>query len=1057
MYRIASLVVLIAGLSTAAWSETQQVPFEWADGFENGELNSWETYPFFQDMGFNPTLRTVTDPSYEGSRSLSQNFIPTDTDFPVDRNRIGVMKRGQLTISDKTHLSCAVFLNADRRAEKLDVILCSVEGEKWTTTLTSPPSNEWVVIERSPTEFRSGNKTLPAGTRIEAVVVLSQFGVVSADRSYSLNLDGFSLTGVRPNRFVGVEPESTWLEPFGKSILHRHYQPGETISLAVEIATVDESDPIRSVTVSILDGNGNTVAKADLAGEGTWSNESIYTLKEGDPPGRWRARLTGVTEGGKGIQNDLEFLVPVASVIRSHPRLLFTEEEAQKRADERSNPALQEVFEEACKVAKGRVNGATPGDYPEFNEVNDEYLGGGDFSPHWPDFMTWRKGLLSSVPARDGAFLYALAGDNEAGEAAKKLLLHVCNFSEWNHPWMIARGTHMYYPMGYTAYRAAVAFDLLYPLLSTEEKKQVIAGLYERGIHPCYLGEVVDNHIPSNISNHLGVSCTGGLLAAIALLGEDPDNPYMEPALSGILAKLEAHIQAGYLPDNSYAETFGYFHMDADMVSKAASALERNFGIDITTTTHIKDAWVYPHYVSTPSGEDCLDMGDGSGNWGRNGKTSLLWISQRLSDPMVWDRYLWATGPEMHQDFAMEFYDYLWRPMDLEPGSATSLPPSCLFEERGMAVFRSGWEANDLRLLYKAGPHTNHHHLDQGNFILQYGGETLLDEGGYAKYYENKYYHSFYTQAVAHNTVLLGDYPESQDLADLRDDVKALDDFPRIVACTTGEVVDALESELSNVYKGRLASFRRSLVAPGTEYLVLYDDIAAHQPETFDWLFHTRGKNSFVVDKSTARIVRPGAELRMEILEPKNLVHRIREHPHGDKSFVTFETPEKLERAQFLSVMIPSATADRETRKNWNVEEVSEMGWLGATVGHGDDTDFVYFRVEEDSREIGDFETDADRFLVTRGNDSTLKKLWLRNFTTFASNGSEGQSLRIQVETPTTLSIILENQTLSMESAPRDMKGLKISGVAMPTRVDLNGREVEFEYDTSSKAVTLLQ
>ncbi|MCA9414301.1 MAG: heparinase II/III family protein, partial [Candidatus Omnitrophica bacterium] len=591
-------------------------------------------------------------------------------------------------------------------------------------------------------DFSSGKHTLPIGTEIEAAVVLSQFGVVSADRSYSLNLDGFSLTGSRPNRFVGVEPESTWLDPFQKSILHRHYRPGETISLTVELATVVESDPLGDVSVSIVDGNGNTVAKTSLEGEESWSNDSIYRLKESDPPGRWRARVNAVTESGNRIQNDLEFLVPIASVIDSHPRLLFTKQEVADRAEERSNSELQEIFDKARTVAKECITGATPGDYPEFNEVNDEYLGGGDFSPHWPDFMTWRNGLLSSVPARDGAFLYSLADDKEAGDAAKDLLLHVCNFSEWNHPWMKARGTYMYYPMGYTAYRAALSFDLLYPLLSEVEREQVAEGLFELGIEPCYLGEVVDNHIPSNISNHLGVSCTGGLLAAISLLGENPDNRYMEPHLSGILAKLEAHIHAAYLPDKSYAETFGYYHMDADMVSKAAAALEKNFGIDLTTTTHFKDAWIYPHYVSTPDGQNCLDMGDGSGNWGKNGKTSLLWIAQRLRDPMAWDRYLWSTGPEMYTEFPIEFYDYLWRPIDLQPESANSLPPSRLFEERGMAVFRSGWESEDLRLLYKAGPHTNHHHLDQGNFVLQYGGETLVDEGGYAKYYENKYYHS---------------------------------------------------------------------------------------------------------------------------------------------------------------------------------------------------------------------------------------------------------------------------------------------------------------------------
>ncbi|MCA9450278.1 MAG: heparinase II/III family protein, partial [Candidatus Omnitrophica bacterium] len=436
--------------------------------------------------------------------------------------------------------------------------------------------------------------------------------------------------------------------------------------------------------------------------------------------------------------------------------------------------------------------------------------------------------------------------------------------------------------------------------------------------------------------------------------------------------------------------------------------------------------WTYPHYVSTPDGQNCLDMGDGSGNWGKNGKTSLLWIAQRLRDPMAWDRYLWSTGPEMYTEFPIEFYDYLWRPIDLQPESENSLPPSRLFEERGMAVFRSGWESEDLRLLYKAGPHTNHHHLDQGNFVLQYGGETLVDEGGYAKYYENKYYHSFYTQAVAHNTVLLGDYPESQDLADLRDDVKALDSYPRIIACTTGEVLDSLESELSSVYKGRLSSFRRSIIYPKSDYLVLFDDIEAHNEEQFDWLFHARGKESIRIDGTNVRIIQPNAQLRMEIVTPPDLNSRIRFHPHGDKSFVTLSTPEKLTEAQFLSVLIPSKSDNQSIRDDWKVERLNAEGWIGARVDRGKEVDFVGFRAkDEGGSDLEGFQTDAERFLATLGAEGEWTRIWVRGATRFEIDEHRGQSFRIRSETPITLSLGWNGGAISMEAKPEVLSNIK--------------------------------
>ncbi len=63
------------------------------DDFESGEKSAWETYPFFQDMGFNPTLSCAHEPAHDGQFSLSQTFKPSDTDYPEDSNPVGLMKR----------------------------------------------------------------------------------------------------------------------------------------------------------------------------------------------------------------------------------------------------------------------------------------------------------------------------------------------------------------------------------------------------------------------------------------------------------------------------------------------------------------------------------------------------------------------------------------------------------------------------------------------------------------------------------------------------------------------------------------------------------------------------------------------------------------------------------------------------------------------------------------------------------------------------------------------------------------------------------------------------
>jgi hypothetical protein len=726
---------------------------------------------------------------------------------------------------------------------------------------------------------------------------------------------------------------------------------------------------------------------------------------------------------------------------------LFDRQDLDRRKKERRDPNLNQAFETAVENARRRIDGVKVTDYPEFRDVNNEFLGGGDFSPHWPEFLRWRKGLHGSIPAMDGAYLYTLTGDREAGETAMELLLHICKFENWNHPWMIARGTHMYYPVGYTAYRLAMTFDLLYPLLTQEERNTVLDGIVRNAIIPAYEGEVLDNHIPSNISNHLGVSCTGALLACVALMGEDPENPYMEPYLSGVLTKFEAHLAAGYLPDKSYAESFGYHHMDADMTAKAAACLERNFGIDLTGATSLGDAYLFSIYSSNPGGQDCLDMGDGTGNWGANGRMPLLWAAYRSEDPLAWDRYLWATGLESIGASNLDFYDYLWRPVGLDPIPVDLLPTSRWFWAKGFAAFRSDWKEEGLQFLYRAGPHSNHYHLDQGNFLLRYGGETLIDEGGYAKYYENNYYRPFYTQAIAHNTVLIGNYPESQDLADLRNDIQALDAYPRIVQCTTGEIIDALESELASVYKGRLESFRRSFVFLKPDYLVLHDEIVASEPETPNWLFHAPEKATVEFSDSTFRFRMPAAELRAEVLIPSELDADVRTYPDREKEFLTLSTPSKADRSEFLAVLIPSKNENHEDREGWKVTHTEEPGWIGARIERNGAVDEIRFRRDsENANETGEFESDCDRFAVSYSEGGELARLWIRNGSYFKSGDAAKPIFAVESSKRTTFALAYNSGAYAVESNSPSEFDLKIQAREAPTSVRLNGKDANYRY-----------
>jgi hypothetical protein len=655
-----------------------------------------------------------------------------------------------------------------------------------------------------------------------------------------------------------------------------------------------------------------------------------------------------------------------------------------------------------------------------------------------------------------GAFVFAFTGDREVGQKAKEAMLMFARFRQWQNPWFLNRNMYTYYPVGLWTYAMGIGYDFLYPLFTPEERTLIRKAVMEKAIIPHYRDWVELNRKPSQVTNHIGMNSTGMLLAALAFLGEDPENPDMEPYLSGILAKYKAHIDAGYRPDGSYAEPEAYAGTDTQDLTICLSALERNLGIDWTTTTPVKNAYLYQLYLATANGRGCPAFGDGGRDWGFSLRNLHLWLAHRLKDPSAMERYRWQTESGAFAP-SYTFFDFLWYPDQSIPSRPiTDYPPSHWFRSKGNAVFRSGWDENALIFALKTGPHSNHYHLDQGTFWLLYNGETLLSEAGYVNYYTNLYYRQFNIQPISHNTLLLNGYPESQRIADLDDEVKARNEFPRITSCFTGKSVDAVEGELSCVYKGRLSQYSRSFVyLKDAGCIVLCDEVTAGEPERFSWVFNAEGKDAFKGDGNTVRVVRPKAELRMDILTPDRLTLTVKPHPDRDGSFIMLSTPEPSKAGAFLAVLTPSSPdnrAERETRKTLRIEG---NGWTGAEIRRGDGTDRVVFRKASGGMlPAGQWETDGDRAAISESANGKKHTVWVRNGTYLRETGPAGAAV---FQSDRKLSFLVgagESET-AIEVDSEEGATLSLKAAMKPASVLLDGKPVKFTFNGKTGMVTL--
>jgi hypothetical protein len=383
-------------------------------------------------------------------------------------------------------------------------------------------------------------------------------------------------------------------------------------------------------------------------------------------------------------------------------------------------------------------------------------------------------------------------------------------------------------------------------------------------------------------------------------------------------------------------------------------------------------------------------------------------------------------------------------------------PFSHWFWSKGTVVFRSGMDQDALIFAMKCGPHSNHYHLDQGTFWLLYNGETLLSEAGYVNYYTNLYYRSFYIQPIAHNTLLLNQYPESQRIADLDDEVHARNEFPRITSCFIGGIND-VEGELSCVYKGKLSKYTRSFVNMG-RYLVMYDDAASFNPERFTWVFNAEGKDTFKGSGSTVQIVRPKAGLRMEILTPEKLTRTVKPHPDRDGSLIMLTTPAPSKAEKFLAVLIPSREDNRAEREAWKISRITKDGWTGAVVNMDSTLEQVLFRITPGNGIIsaGEWETDGDRMAIFSDIKRGVYSLYVREAMSLKKAGEAVEMIMRSTER-VSINLVYINRERNFILGSADSKTASTLSLKVgwkPQKILLNDAVLKFEYESKTGMVT---
>lgn len=1057
-YRISKyylLFILVAFYSGVAGAQKplDKISYTLFDDFETGELFGWETYPYAQDIGFDALYFSRQSPTYQNSNYALAR--PVKANDAVELYQ-GFTKRLNLYTIASTRIKAAIYFQSDINPQTLELSLGTFDGRRYFHTIQDPKANAWIELNIPLTEFKKDGQPLGSNEHIQVITIKGSYPMVYYLYTYTILMDNFSINGEKQHHFIGTQPASTDFNMFDVSILNKHYFYGDVFSL---FTRPEVQTNLTNVRGKLINSKGEVV-KEDIPfsrSDNDWTNESIYRFSEQDSAGQWKILLTGQTQSGTELRWGFQFLVP-GKKITDHPRLFFSESEIKDRIANEKSPVAQQILVNALKDdAFMKI------DIDAINESEDmtaNNLIGGPYSKTAVGFNAikmWLKPMdaLGNV-ITEGSFRYAFTEDAAAGEKAKKALLKLCSFSKLNNNWMLERKFWTYYPVGYTLKSVAYGYDMLFDLLSVKDRDLVREFIINQGLKPFYRDMVEMNRMPSNMTNHIAVMVAGYGLAATAIYGDDPGNPYLEPYLSSIITKAKTFINRTYYEDGSYGEPkSGYMNMATRDIVELLAVIERNFGVNYSTTTAIENWYKYPLQAMHSDGI-MQDYGDGGHHSGGLTQEHAEWFVKRTGNPYLYTyvKPYWESGKG-------GYLGYLWYRDDIKPISRKTLPVSKVFEAQGM-VMRSGWEDSGTVISTRTGPNSNHYHYDQGSFqMMTNGNELLTDPGvGYGGYYANLDYLIYNIQAIAHNVLLIDHDPESQTPADYDNGVTALRTWPRMTHYFAGKTADASVADLACVYKDKLSLYNRTLLYTKTGPLFLFDQVKSNSPEghVYDWLFHApqneNNKRSISYSDQHILIDRPAARLTIDVVEPEiaSAVVRDRDDKGFPESYIVLSSKPMLSNVNFLAVLYPEAkvvAGDMTTEPK--VSKLSSQGWIGARVEIRGRVYFGFFQTEDSaSGTIEGFSTDASRFTVSLAADNFLQSLYFDG-TSFRFKGLALQSTE-------EVTCTYENQETSVEIQLQTDKAtsLSFSSEKKPKNIFLNGDSLrDWKYNPSTKMVSL--
>ncbi|MBI5385202.1 MAG: DUF4962 domain-containing protein [Verrucomicrobia bacterium] len=542
----------------------------------------------------------------------------------------------------------------------------------------------------------------------------------------------------------------------------------------------------------------------------------------------------------------------------------------------------------------------------------------------WPNRQQTEKACME---AETLAFVYLLTQDKEYGQAARRWLVHLAS---WNPdgPTNFKVNCEAGKPM---LYRPARAYDWAWDMFTHRERTNIQAVMQRRVKDAWESGEVQRGvgHLNRPYNSHGNRVWHKIAEAGIAFLDEIPEAPtWLDYAVNKFYASYPvwSDDDGGWHEGVSYWA--GYMNKSVWWLQVSQSAL----GIDGLKKPFFAKVGDYPLYIAPP-GSPNSGFGDLAFNPPSKGIGGFMEYHLRVKghqpDGVRAGYWRWWTEQwGMKGESGILGFLYAANLPDLPPAKPPAdLPPSKVFHGIGVASLHTTLldAKDDVHFLMKSSPFgsQSHGHNPQNIFQLNAYGEPLLTTCVYRDLHGSKFHYGWVHSTVAHNGVLVNGQGQEKHKASAPG---------RFTAERFTPEWDYVCGDATPAYGGRLTrALRHAVLVKGeTPFIVLYDDLAAKEPSTFQFMLHAL--KPFIVDELAAQlsVTRPNAGVTVKYLSTQPLAFRQWDgfQPKPSKEFpnqwhVEAATQDQRADLAMLTVIVPN-------RAGKNVE------WQAERIDRGD-------------------------------------------------------------------------------------------------------------------------